>query len=280
MTASLGLWISFISMLTFHPGYLGFVMDLPQWPKETAMIKELFTKILIFKFGIFEKKIQPLVSRMPSALLNVKYYFWKTSLRRITPAFSHACMHGRCTRLQTQQILPSPCPNTVIVPWSLVGEKNVFHHSHIWFCVEDIKNILSWAFQEFPGSAMVKNLPANAGATRDAGLIPGLGRPPGGGNGNPLQYSCLEIPMDRGAWWATAHGIAKRQTWLSDFLHSLTNNCFSQPCAQWNLTFPWKHIGEHTCTHWDTHALAHHLVWMHVDIAVQDPANFLCSLPQ
>ena len=59
---------------------------------------------------------------------------------------------------------------------------------------------------------MVKNLPANAGATRDAGLIPRFGRPPGVGNGNPLQYSCLEIPMDRGAWWATAHGIAKRQT--------------------------------------------------------------------
>lgn len=59
MTASLGLWISFISMLTFHPGYLGFAMDLPQCPKETTVIKELFTKILIFKFGIFEKKINP-----------------------------------------------------------------------------------------------------------------------------------------------------------------------------------------------------------------------------
>ena len=52
----------------------------------------------------------------------------------------------------------------------------------------------------FPGSAVVKkNLPANSGDTRDMGLIPGSRRSPGGGNGNPLQYSCLENPMDRGA---------------------------------------------------------------------------------
>ena len=56
---------------------------------------------------------------------------------------------------------------------------------------------------------MVKHLPVNAGDIRDAGLIPGLGRSPGGGHGNPLQYSCLENPMDRGAWWATAHGVTE-----------------------------------------------------------------------
>ena len=58
---------------------------------------------------------------------------------------------------------------------------------------------------------MVKNLPANAGDTGDVGLIPGLGRPPGGENGNPLQYPCWENPKDRGAWWATVHGVAKSQ---------------------------------------------------------------------
>ena len=52
---------------------------------------------------------------------------------------------------------------------------------------------------------MVKNLPAHAGDTRDGGLIPGSGRSPRGGNGNPLQYSCLENTMDRGARWATVH---------------------------------------------------------------------------
>ena len=58
--------------------------------------------------------------------------------------------------------------------------------------------------------------PANAGDARDLGLIPGLGRSPGGGNGNPLQYSCLENPMDRGAWQAAVQGVAKSQTGLSE----------------------------------------------------------------
>ena len=56
---------------------------------------------------------------------------------------------------------------------------------------------------------MVKNLPANAGNVRNTGLIPGSGRSPGVGNGNPLQYSCLENSMDRGAQWATVHGVTK-----------------------------------------------------------------------
>ena len=56
---------------------------------------------------------------------------------------------------------------------------------------------------------VVKNRPASAGDLRDVGSIPGSGRPPGEGNGNPLQYSCLENPMDREAWWATVHGVAK-----------------------------------------------------------------------
>ena len=62
---------------------------------------------------------------------------------------------------------------------------------------------------------MVKNPPANAGDARDLGSVPGLGRSPGEGNGNPLQYSCLENPMDRGAWWGV-HGAAKSQTRLSN----------------------------------------------------------------
>ena len=59
---------------------------------------------------------------------------------------------------------------------------------------------------------MVKNPPANVGDLRDEGLIPGLGRSPGGGHGNPLQYSCLENPMDRGAWQATLRGLAESDT--------------------------------------------------------------------
>ena len=60
----------------------------------------------------------------------------------------------------------------------------------------------------------VKHLPSNAGDVRDAGSIPGSVRSPGEGNGNPLQYSCLENPMDRGAWWATVRRVAKSQTQL------------------------------------------------------------------
>ena len=56
---------------------------------------------------------------------------------------------------------------------------------------------------------MEKNLPTNAGASSDVGSIPGLGRSPGEGDGYPVQYSCLENPMDRGAWWAAVHGVAK-----------------------------------------------------------------------
>ena len=59
---------------------------------------------------------------------------------------------------------------------------------------------------------VVKNLPVNAGDIRDSGLIPESGRSPGGEHGNPLQYSYLENAMDRGAWWAIVHGVAKSQT--------------------------------------------------------------------
>ena len=63
----------------------------------------------------------------------------------------------------------------------------------------------------------VKNLPANAGGIRDVGSVPGSGRFPEEGHGNPLQYSCVENSLDRGAWWATVHGVAKNQTRLSNF---------------------------------------------------------------
>ena len=64
----------------------------------------------------------------------------------------------------------------------------------------------------FPGAAGGKDPAASAGGLGDAGWIPGPGRSPGGGHGHPLQYSCLENPMDRGAWRATVHGVAKSQT--------------------------------------------------------------------
>ena len=71
-----------------------------------------------------------------------------------------------------------------------------------------------------PGGPVVKNLPANAGDTGDAASIPGSRRSPAEGNGNPLQYSCLGNPMDRGAWWSTVHGITKglEHAWIFSML--------------------------------------------------------------
>ena len=78
----------------------------------------------------------------------------------------------------------------------------------------------------------VKNPPASAGDTRAADSFPGSGRFPGGRHGSPLQYSCLENPMDRGAWWATVHGVAEDQTrlqWLYVYIH-------------WLVTYMWKWV--------------------------------------
>ena len=77
----------------------------------------------------------------------------------------------------------------------------------------------------FPGGSEIKASACNVG---DLGSIPGSGRSPGEGNGNPLQYSCLENPMNGGAWWATVHRVEKSQTRLSDFTHSI----HSETCWQ------------------------------------------------
>ena len=73
----------------------------------------------------------------------------------------------------------------------------------------------------FPGGLVVKNLPLNAGDARDTSSVHGSGRSPGGGNGNPLQFSCLENSMGRGAWPTTVHGAAKSRTLLSTNTHTL-----------------------------------------------------------
>ena len=84
----------------------------------------------------------------------------------------------------------------------------------------------------FPGGSEVKASACNEG---DLGSIPGSGRSPGEGNGNPLQYSCLEKPMGGGAWWATlVHGVIKSRTWLSNFtlgfLGKAVSLCFCETC--------------------------------------------------
>ena len=79
---------------------------------------------------------------------------------------------------------------------------------------------------------MVKNLLANARDARETGLIPGLGRSSGVGNGNPLKYSCLENSMDRGAWWATVHRVTKNQTRRSITIYKIDKTTRTYHIAQ------------------------------------------------
>ena len=96
-----------------------------------------------------------------------------------------------------------------------------------------------------PGGSVAKNLPPNAGDARDSGSIPGSGRSPGVGNGNPLQYSCLENSLDRGAWLATVHGVTKSQTWLINWT---TNGCLSTHV--WGQLGLWGHDYVSTLSPW------------------------------
>ena len=113
------------------------------------------------------------------------------------------------------------------------------HYSFLFFCFfliyqkeghrttelpDSITGLLTHA-EGFPSGVMVKNPPANAGNIRDTGSIPGWGRSPGGGHGNPLQYSCLEKPIDRGAWQATVHRVAQSWTRLKRLSKTAAYDC-------------------------------------------------------
>ena len=89
--------------------------------------------------------------------------------------------------------------------------------------MQEIGNRLGTCRKASRVALVVKNLPVNAGDIRDVGSIPGLGRSPGEGHSNPLQYSCLENPMDRGVWRATVHRVAKSQTQLKQLSMHVPN---------------------------------------------------------
>ena len=87
---------------------------------------------------------------------------------------------------------------------------------------------------------VVKSPPGNAGDAEDAGSIPGLGTSHGEGNGTPLQYSCLENPMDRGAWWAAVHGVAKSRARLSDFTFTFHFHLLEKELATHSSVLAWR----------------------------------------
>ena len=136
------------------------------------------------------------ITSSPQAFLKTSHpCFWQDAL------FLHHCFCFSLIKVISN--LKSP-----IDLWNLLLETvpfPLFHHQKQKFST-------FWASQV---AQMVKNPPASAGDTGDPGLILGSGRSPGGGNGNPLHYCCLENPTDRVAWWATVHGVAKSRTWLS-----------------------------------------------------------------
>ena len=92
----------------------------------------------------------------------------------------------------------------------------------------------------FPGDSVVKNLPANAGDAGDIGLISRFRRFPGEGNGTPLQYSCLENPMDGGAWKAAVHGIAEGRTRLSNFTFTFHFHTLEKEMATYSSVLAWR----------------------------------------
>ena len=112
-------------------------------------------------------------------------------------------------------LLPKPSSQRLIPPLPVITEHQAEPYSSFPLTIH-MPTLISQSVPTlhlFPGGVVVKNVPANA---RDVGSTPGLGRSPGGGNGNPLQYSCLENPTDREAWKATVHEVAKSQIRLSN----------------------------------------------------------------
>ena len=104
----------------------------------------------------------------------------------------------------------------------ILGCMYVLNHGFLWLYAQEWDCWVVWWFC-FPGCSVVKNLPASVGDTGEVGSIPGLRNSPEEGNGNSLQYSCLENLMDRGAWRATVHGITKSRMQLSDWVHTHTH---------------------------------------------------------
>ena len=145
----------------------------------------------------------------------------------------------------------------------------LIHFEVILVCHVRLKSI-SFAceypvFLGFPGGTSNKEPLANS-EIRDMGSIPGLGRSPGGGHGNPLQYSCLENPMDREAWWATIYRVPESQTWLK--WRSMQASRFSSIICKKAVLFPLNCLGTLVKNHSTTYANSLFLDFLFYSICV------------
>ena len=127
------------------------------------------------------------------------------------------------------------------------------------------------------GALVVKSLAARARDIRDMGLIPGLGRSPGEGNGYPLQHSCLENSMDRGTWWATVHGVSKSWTWLSISTPFLTvsTSLFSVSAS---LLLPCKQVHQYHLSRFHIYALIYHICFSLSNCLIAFPPLYFWDL--
>ena len=136
------------------------------------------------------------------------------------------CSFSPLSRYSVSLIPSVPCPHLLSLRAAIATESWRIHSADAWIC----SCLWSrWGF--FSGSAGEESA-CNTRDIGDADLIPGLGRSPGGGYGNPLQYSCLENPMDRRAWWATVHRASKSRTQLSTY----TVGADTQQPVTWGLS--------------------------------------------
>ena len=185
-------------MLSFRPAFslssFTFIKRLFSSSSLSAIrvVSSAYLKLLILLPGIL---IPAWVNNVLLKLLVSNYFMHIANVWYITV---RTVLWSECLcspKTHTEVLTPPPPPPKVMVSGL----------NHLWM--------------GFPGGSEVKASAHNAG---DLGLIPGSGRSPGEGNGNPLQYSCLENPMDRGAWWAAVHGVAKSRTRLSGFTFTFT----------------------------------------------------------
>ena len=162
-----------------------------------------------------------------------------------------------------------PCPSRVHPPprismfspiWKLCWTSDFFYNrsqspvlllpeAGFWTLIKYLVVLVTSSHLEVSGvgrgmALVVKNPPASAGDVRDTGSVPESGKAPGEGHGDPLQYSCLVNPMDRGAWWATVHRVAKSWTWLKWL--STANSTLSYPLVRTNSSVI------HSCALWMT----------------------------